>query len=67
MTELQVFWWLRRVALATGQGVVVGIGDDCAVFRSRRAAEHLLFTTDRRLAGVHFRISDSPESVGRGR
>ena len=64
MTELQVVDWLKRVAPATGKGVVLGIGDDCAVFRPRGSSEDLLFTTDQCLAGVHFRISDSAESVG---
>jgi thiamine-monophosphate kinase len=69
MTELQVVEWLRRIALkrgapATGSGVVLGIGDDCAVFRPRGASEDLLFTTDQFVQGVHFRPSDSAESVG---
>ena len=64
MTEMQVVEWLRRVAPATGNGVVLGIGDDCAVFRPRGSSEDLLFTTDQSLAGVHFRLSDSAESVG---
>jgi thiamine-monophosphate kinase len=64
MTELQVVEWLRRVAPATGKGIVLGIGDDCAVFRQRGSADDLLFTTDQCLAGVHFRVSDSAESVG---
>jgi hypothetical protein len=64
MTELQVVEWLRRVAPASGNGVVLGIGDDCAVFRPRGSSEDLLFTTDQCLAGVHFRLSDSAESVG---
>jgi thiamine-monophosphate kinase len=64
MTELQVVEWLRRIAPATGSGVVLGIGDDCAVFRPRGSSEDLLFTTDQFIQGVHFRPSDSAESVG---
>lgn len=64
MTELQVVEWLRRMAPATGAGVVLGIGDDCAVFRPRGSSEDLLFTTDQFIEGVHFRKSDSPSSIG---
>jgi len=35
--------------------VVLGIGDDCAIFRPRGSAEDLLFTTDLLLEDVHFR------------
>jgi len=48
---------IRRLASATarGPGIVRGIGDDCAIFRPRGAAEDLLFTTDLLLEDVHFR------------
>ena len=64
MTELQVVEWLRRAAPANGSGVVLGIGDDCAIFRPRGSSEDLLFTTDQFIETVHFRSSDSPESIG---
>lgn len=64
MTELQVVEWLKRAAPATGRGVVLGIGDDCAIFRPRGASEDLLFTTDQFIESVHFRSEDTPESVG---
>ena len=38
-----------------GTGVVLGIGDDCAIFRPRGSSEDLLFTTDMLLEDVHFR------------
>ena len=64
MTELQVVEWLKRAAPSTGRGVVLGIGDDCAIFRPRGSADDLLFTTDQFIEGVHFRSNDSPESIG---
>jgi len=45
--------------------LVVGIGDDCAIFRPRGAREDLLFTTDLLLDGVHFRTeTHRAENVG---
>jgi thiamine-monophosphate kinase len=44
----------RRVALPRGGGLVLGIGDDCAIFRPRGSAEDLLFTTDLFVERVHF-------------
>ena len=35
--------------------VVLGIGDDCAIFRPRNTREDLLFTTDLLIENVHFR------------
>ena len=45
-------------------GIVLGIGDDCAIF-SPRAGEHLVFTTDLLVENVHFRrATHSPRDVG---
>ena len=44
----------RRVALPATGGLVLGIGDDCAIFRPRGALEDLLFTTDMLIEDVHF-------------
>jgi thiamine-monophosphate kinase len=59
-SELQLIERIReRVrpspALARASGIVLGIGDDCAVFRPRGATEDLLFTTDLLVEDVHFR------------
>jgi len=55
----------RRVRLPRGSGVILGIGDDCAIYRCPGAAEDLLFTTDFLLEGVHFNHhTHSPQAIG---
>jgi thiamine-monophosphate kinase len=44
----------ERFSLPPGAGLVLGIGDDCAIFRPRGSAEDLLFTTDMLIEDVHF-------------
>lgn len=63
--EIEIVDELRRMARpAARSGLVLGIGDDCAVFRPR-AGEELLFTTDLLLEDVHFRrATHPPEAVG---
>jgi thiamine-monophosphate kinase len=64
MTESEVVNWLRKIAPSTGRGVVLGIGDDCAIYRPKGSPEDLLFTTDQFIEGVHFRASDPPAALG---
>lgn len=49
----------RRVV----QGLIVGIGDDCAVYRPAGAREDLLLTTDWLIEGVHFLRETHPASA----
>jgi len=70
MGELEIIgrirsgWGEREGRRSSGRGVILGIGDDCAILRSPRGHE-VLVTTDFTLEGRHFRRDwHSPESVG---
>jgi thiamine-monophosphate kinase len=53
--------WLTRRARRGGRpGVVVGIGDDCAVVRARPGGPLHLFKTDSVVGDVHFRAGTTP-------
>ncbi|HUI54838.1 MAG TPA: thiamine-phosphate kinase [Bryobacteraceae bacterium] len=45
----------RRAGLPPGRELVLGIGDDCAIYRPRGSGEDLLFTTDLLIEDTHFR------------
>jgi thiamine-monophosphate kinase len=44
----------RRVGLPRAAGLVLGIGDDCAIVRPRGTHEDWLYTTDMLIEGTHF-------------
>src|SRR5262245_43558735 len=44
----------RSSTVPRGSGIVLGIGDDCAIVRPRGAAEDQIYTTDMLIEGTHF-------------
>ncbi len=66
MDEPELIEKLRgRVGQPRTAGVVLGIGDDCAIARPRGAREDWLYTTDMLLEGTHFlRETHTPAEVG---
>ncbi|MCS7025292.1 MAG: thiamine-phosphate kinase [Bryobacteraceae bacterium] len=63
MNELELVERIRRRA-AKARNLVLGIGDDCAIYQPA-AGEQLLFTTDLLIEGVHFlRETHQPSDCG---
>jgi thiamine-monophosphate kinase len=65
MNELALVELIRRMTAGTPtrNGLLLGIGDDCAIFRPR-AGEDLLFTADQMIEDVHFRAAHKPAAIG---
>jgi len=62
MNELDIVEKLRKLA-ERGPRIALGIGDDCAIYRPRRA-EDLLFKIDPMIEGIHFRREQLPSIIG---
>lgn len=64
MNEVAFVEWIRKQAATPRlRELIIGIGDDCAVFRPR-PGEDLLFKTDPLIEGIHFTNAMPPEAVG---
>lgn len=64
MTELEIVELLRRRLPQTGRGLILAIGDDCAIFRPAGSREDLVFTTDPLIEGIHFRSGTAAHRIG---
>jgi thiamine-monophosphate kinase len=62
MNELALVEWIRRMA-GRDHRLLLGIGDDCAVYRPK-PGEDLLFTADQSLQDVHFRAACPAAKIG---
>ena len=64
MNEIALVEYLRRLAgTPAGSGLLLGIGDDCAVFRPR-PGEDLLLKSDQLIEDVHFRRTMPAAAIG---
>src|SRR6476469_5207242 len=50
--------------LPRGRGVIVGVGDDCAVVESGERGRFTLLKTDCLVEGIHFAADSRPQDVG---
>jgi len=56
----------KAVSIPAGSPVILGIGDDCAIYRPHGLADDLLFTSDMFIEGVHF-LRETHKSAVAGR
>jgi thiamine-monophosphate kinase len=63
MNEQALVERIRKMAGDTATKLVLGIGDDCAIYRPK-AGEDLLFKSDQLIEGVHFLSGLDPASIG---
>jgi thiamine-monophosphate kinase len=56
----------KAAAIPPGSPVILGIGDDCAIYRPRGSADDLLLTSDMFIEGVHF-LPETHEPAQAGR
>jgi thiamine-monophosphate kinase len=64
MSEQSLVEWIRRrTGRVRERRVVLGIGDDCAIYRPT-PGEDLVFTTDFVIESVHFHSDDPAEACG---
>ncbi|MBI2560757.1 MAG: thiamine-phosphate kinase [Planctomycetes bacterium] len=65
MGEIALIKYLRRLFKSSKKGVVVGIGDDCAIVRIGKRGTCLI-TTDMLIEGTHFILKEcTPKQIGR--
>lgn len=62
MKEFELIRWIAEQT-PPGDGLVNGIGDDCAVLELP-GGETIVVTTDMLIEGTHFRSGDAPEDIG---
>ncbi|WP_305856782.1 thiamine-phosphate kinase [Balneatrix alpica] len=55
--------FFKRPQLAHGQGVILGIGDDCALLNLHHG-EQMAISLDTMVAGVHFPLHAAPRDIG---
>lgn len=55
--------WLKG-APVTGAGIILGPGDDCALWKPSSPEREVVLKVDSMVSGRHFKESDEPRSVG---
>jgi thiamine-monophosphate kinase len=65
MNELDLVDRIRRMSggARPREGLLLGIGDDCAIYRPK-STEDMLFKTDQLIEGVHFLPTLPPAAIG---